>query len=158
MRTQRKQYETPTRAWQEDRIQDEKRLREEYGLANKREVWKAQSAVRDFRQRARDLNAEEDEEREEQLLRKLSELDIVDEDATLNDVLDITVEDVLERRLPTLVYRRGLAETPKEARQLVSHGHILIGNQRVNIPSYLVTQTEEQDIRVKPGSQHIVTE
>lgn len=158
MRTQRKEYETPTRAWQEDRIEEEKRLREEYGLANKREVWKAQSTVRDFRQRARQLNADENPQEEEQLIRKLAGLGLIDEGASLNDVLDIEVEDVLERRLPTIVYRRGLAETPKEARQLVSHGHIMIGNQRVDIPSYLVTETEENDIRVKPGSQHIVTE
>lgn len=156
MKRQGKQYETPVRGWQEDRIATESDIQEDYGLANKREVWKAKSTVRTFRQKARDLNAEEDPEMEEDLIDKLVSLDILDEEAELHDILDIDVEDVLERRLQTVVYRRGLAETMKEARQLVSHGHIVVGDRRTTIPGYLVTTDEETDIKVAEGSESIV--
>ncbi len=156
MRQQRKQYETPERAWQEDRIEREKELRQRYGLANKREVWKAQSTVRKFRRQARRLNAEEDPEQEEELLDKLQRLGILEDDAALEDVLDIDIEDVLGRRLQTVVERRGLASTPKEARQLVSHGHIMIDDHVVNVPGYLVSAAEEDSLRVAPGSKGLV--
>ncbi|MFB6076549.1 MAG: 30S ribosomal protein S4 [Candidatus Nanohaloarchaea archaeon] len=158
MRKEKKQYETPVKGWQGDRIDEEKRIQQEYGLANKREVWKARSAVRDFRRQARKLNAEENPEKEQELIDKLVNLGVLDEGADLNDVLDTSIEDVLDRRLQTVVERRGLANTFNEARQLVSHGHIMIGDRRVDIPGYLVTVDEEDEIRVSPGSQHVVTE
>lgn len=157
MRNQGKNYETPERAWQSDRIDEEKRLRETYGLANKKEVWKAQSMVRTFRRQVRKLNAEEDETQQEQLLTKMKSLNVLDNDANLNDVLDLDVEDILERRLQTIVYRRGLADTPREARQLITHGHIMVDGKRVDVPSYLVHEDEENEIRVSPGSKHIVS-
>lgn len=156
MKRQSKDYETPVRGWQEDRIADETDLQQDYGLSNKREVWKAQSAVRDFRRQARMLNASENEKMEEELIGKLVSLGILDEGAELNDVLDVEVEDILDRRLQTLVYRRGLAETMKDARQIVSHGHIAIGDRTVDIPGYLVTEEEETEISVASGSEHVV--
>lgn len=156
MKRQSKGYETPVQGWQEDRIATETDLKQDYGLANKREVWKAQSAVRDFRRQARKLNAEENEEMEDELVGKLVDLGILEEGAELNDVLDVHVEDVLDRRLQTAVYRRGLAETMKEARQLVSHGHIQVGDRTVTIPGYLVTEDEETEITVADGSEHVV--
>ncbi|HOC08636.1 MAG: 30S ribosomal protein S4 [Clostridiales bacterium] len=45
---------------------------------------------------------------------------------------------ILESRLDNLVYRIGLAESRKEARQLVRHGHFLVNGKKVDIPSYLV--------------------
>lgn len=156
MRQNSKFYETPTRAWQEDRIEEEKQIREDYGLKNKKEVWKAQSTVRTFRRQARELNAEHNPEQEEELKQKLSSLGIIEEDASLNDILDTDIEDVLERRLQTIVFRRGLASTPGEARQLVNHGHILIGDRVVDVPSYLVTVDEEEDVQIKPSSSHLV--
>ncbi len=157
MRSQQKNYETPERAWQSDRINEEKRLQETYGLTNKKEVWKAQSRIRKFRRQVRKLNAEENETQSEELLTKMQSLGILSDDANLNDILDLEVEDVLERRLQTIVYRRGLADTPREARQLITHGHIMIDGSRVTVPSYLVEEDEEQDIRVSPGSKHIVS-
>lgn len=158
MRRQSKSYETPVSGWQEERIDEEKRIRSEYGLTNKREVWKAQSMVRDFRRQARKINAGENPEMADELLGKLTGLGILDDGAELNDVLDADIEDVLERRLQTIVYRRGLADTFKEARQLVNHGHIMIDDRVVDVPSYLVSETEEEDIRVAPGSRHIIAE
>ena len=45
---------------------------------------------------------------------------------------------LLERRLDNVVFRLGLANTRREARQLVNHGHFTVNGKRVNIPSYLV--------------------
>lgn len=157
MRRQSKSYETPVSGWQEERIEEEKRIRSDYGLANKREVWKAQSMVRNFRRQARTVNAEGNEDLEAELLGKLTRLGILDDGAELNDVLDIDIEDVLERRLQTIVERRGLADTAKEARQLVNHGHIMIDDRVVDVPSYLVAEAEE-DLRVAPGSRHMIGE
>jgi len=64
----------------------------------------------------------------------------------------LTVEDILERRLQTIVFRKGLAKTIHQARQLITHGHIAIGNQRVTVPSYLVTREEEELVNYAPDS------
>ncbi|MFB6166769.1 MAG: 30S ribosomal protein S4 [Candidatus Nanohaloarchaea archaeon] len=158
MKRQGKNYETPEEGYDEERIDEESRIRREYGLQNKKEVWKAQSTVRSLRRQARKLNAREDEEEKEEILDKLSSFDILDEDATLNDVLDLDIEDILERRLQTVVYRRGLANTLNEARQIVSHGHIMIDDRKVDVPGYLVTADEENEIKVAPGSKNVVKE
>ncbi len=47
---------------------------------------------------------------------------------------------LLERRLDNMVFRLGFATSRKEARQLVSHNHIMVNNKKVNIPSYLVKE------------------
>ncbi len=156
MKRQGKSYETPVTGWDEERIDRETRIKQEYGLSSKKEVWKAESQVRDFRRQARKLNARQDEEMEQDLIERLVNLGILDDGAVLNDILDIDIEDVLERRLQTIVYRRGLANTMKEARQLVSHGHITVDGRRVNIPGYLVTVEEEESIKVAPGSKDVI--
>lgn len=156
MKRRGKDYETPVEGWQGDRIETESGLQDDYGLANKKEVWKAQSQVRKFRRQARKLNAEEDEAMEQELIEKLVALDILDEGAGLNDVLDVTVEDILDRRLQTVVYRRGLADTVDEARQMVVHGHITLDGREITIPGYLVTEDEETSIKISQGSESMV--
>ncbi|WP_024796226.1 30S ribosomal protein S4 [Tomitella biformata] len=56
---------------------------------------------------------------------------------------------LLESRLDNVVYRSGLARTRRQARQLVSHGHFLVNNQKVNIPSYRVSQYDIIDVKEK---------
>lgn len=158
VRKAQKSYDTPTRGWQQERITQETNILYEYGLKNKREVWKSESMVRDFRREARKLNATKDEVREEQLINKLNNLGLVPEDGDLTDVLDLDLEDILERRLQTIVYEKGLANTMKQARQFITHGHIMVGDHKVDVPSYLVTTEEENNINVAPGSKDIVQE
>ena len=55
----------------------------------------------------------------------------------------------LERRLDNMVYRLGLAVSRKEARQVVSHGHVAVNGKTVDIPSYLVKAGDEIAIRHK---------
>ena len=83
---------------------------------------------------------------EKQLLNRLHRLGILPETAVLDDVLDLSVEDLLERRLQTLVFRRGLTKSIHQARQLVTHGHVAIEGKRVSSPSYLVLREEEAKI------------
>jgi len=102
-----------------------------------------------FRGIARSLIGKAPEERgkmEEELLKRLKKLGVLPETAILDDVLDLTIEDILERRLQTIVFRKGLAKTIHQARQLITHGHISIGKQRVTVPGYMVTREEENQI------------
>ena len=147
----RKRYETPRHPWRADRLMEELRLVGEYGLRNKKELWRAQAVLRKYRKIARSLfvlTGEERVRRESELIRTLAKYGLVSENATADDVLRLTVRDVLERRLQTLVYRLGLAKTIYHARQLIVHRHIAIGDQIVNVPGYLVKKEEEGKIRL----------
>jgi small subunit ribosomal protein S4 len=149
----KKQYETPNRAWNEERIQREDQLREQYGLKNKEEIYKAYSQLRTFRRQARKLVGEEDEQQKEQILSKANRLGLVKSDAEITDLLTLNVEDILNRRLQTAVDRRGHADSPKHARQLVTHGRVKVDGKKVNIPGYMLTQTEEKTIEVEEPSE-----
>ena len=151
-RKSRKKYETPSHPWQEDRIKRENELLKKYGLKNKREIWKAETTLRKYRSKTRDLLAKagfgdpQYEKESRQLLDHLVLMNIIKPNSTLDDVLALGVEDILSRRLQTLVYLKGLASTPKQARQLIVHGHISIRDRRVTIPSYMVRSDEEREI------------
>jgi len=147
----RKKYETPRHPWEAERIKEEWELRKKYGLKNKREIWKAKSILRNIRSQARILQAKlryEDpnaEKQEKLLFDKLVRLGILNEqNLSLDAILSLTVEDILRRRLQTIVYLKGLARTPKQARQFIVHGHIAIGDRKVTIPGYLVRKEEEE--------------
>jgi len=148
-RKQRKKYDTPRFPWRTDIMQEELKLIGQYGLRNKHELWRHETILSRFRGNARSLvgqTAEERKKMEDELLARLKRLGILPETAVLDNVLDLTVEDVLERRLQTIVLRKGLAKTSQQARQLITHGHITIGGQRIKIPGYLVTKSEETQI------------
>ncbi len=152
---QRKKYEPPRFPWRADILQEELKILGQYGLRNKRELWRHKTMVSNFRSIARSLLGKTEEERqllEKQLLSKLHRLGILPENAVLDDVLDLTVEDILERRLQTIVFRKGLAKSIYQARQLITHGHVAINNRRVTVPSYLVTREEEDKINYAPQS------
>lgn len=57
--------------------------------------------------------------------------------------------ELLERRLDTVVYRLKFAITPFAARQLVNHGHVTVNGKRVNIPSYLVRDGDQVEVKEK---------
>ncbi|MDH7506985.1 MAG: 30S ribosomal protein S4 [Candidatus Thermoplasmatota archaeon] len=154
----RKKYETPSHPWQEDRIKAENELVKKYGLKNKREVWKARTKLRKFRGQARELLAKvkredvQGKKESEQLLTHLNRLNILPPNSSLDDVLALDIESILSRRLQTLTYLKGFARTPDQARQLIVHGHIAIGDRRVTIPGYLVTKDEEGQIEYSKDS------
>jgi small subunit ribosomal protein S4 len=148
----RKKYETPSHPWQEDRIKQENELVKKYGLKNKREIWKAETRLRKFRGQARELLAKvrtgdtQSKKESDQLLIYLSRMNILPQNSTLDDVLALETESILSRRLQTLTYLKGLANTPDQSRQLISHGHIAIESKRVTVPGYMVTKDEEGEI------------
>ena len=146
---QRKKYDTPRFPWRTDILQEELKLLGQYGLRNKHELWRHETMLSKFRGTARTLIGEAAEERqkmENELLARLKKLGVLDETAVLDDVLDLTIEDILERRLQTIVFRKGLTKTIQQARQLITHGHIAVGNQRLTVPGYLVAKEEEKQI------------
>src|SRR5438046_10709037 len=146
-------FERPSHPWEAERIKAENELLKKYGLKNKKEWWRSQYILRRFRQRARELQArvrtgdKQAEKEREQLLRRLGRLGLLPlEGTTLDDVLALDVEAVLSRRLQTLTFLKGLAFTPRQARQFIVHGHVSVGGRRVTIPGVLVTRTQETGI------------
>jgi small subunit ribosomal protein S4 len=153
----RKRYTPPRNPWRSDQLSQELFLLGSYGLRNKRELWRTQTKLSNFRKQARHLLAAPSEVRgreEPKLLTHLGKLGLIQlGQSTLDDVLSLTVENVLERRLQTLVWKRGLAKTPYQARQLISHGHIALNQRRMTVPSYLVASTEEGSLSYSSGSK-----
>src|SRR6056297_1061422 len=139
-------YETPNHPYQGERIAEESDLLSRYGLKNKEELWRAQSELRDYRREARRLLGQTGTASGEEFVSRLKRIGILSSEESLDDVLSLEVTDVLERRLQTVVYREGLANTPKQARQFVSHGHIVVGESRVTAPSRKVAIAEEDSV------------
>jgi small subunit ribosomal protein S4 len=152
---QQKKYETPRFPWRTDILQAELRLLGQYGLRNKRELWRHKTTLSKFRGIARSILGmpeEEGKKLKEQLLGRLNRLGILPETTALDDVLDLTIGDILERRLQSLVFQKRLAKSVHQARQLITHGHIVVGGKKVTSPSYLVLRDEEAHISYAPSS------
>lgn len=156
-RKPRKKWEGPKHPWIKDRLMKEVELVGKYGLKNKRELWIAETLARKLRHRARNLLALPEAEREHAmrvLLEKLYHMGLVEKDSTLDDILGLTAENILERRLQTIVFKKGLAKSIYHARQLIVHGHIAIQGRRVTSPGYLVSREEEDLVEYAPGSPY----
>ena len=150
IKRQKKKYQTPKFAWSKSNLDAELRLLGAYGLRNKRELYHHRSMLTKYRIFARKLLARTSEDRlasEKQILNKLTSLKIIPEDSNLDNFLDLTIDKILERRLQTLVFKKGLSQTLQQARQLITHGHIAIRGKKVTSPSYMVSSNEEQEIR-----------
>ena len=157
----RKKWQSPPHPWQKERLEREAVLMSRYALKNKRELWKMEAIRRKYRKVVRELLAaiaagKEDDPHVkrtmEAILNKAKRYKLIPEDGTLDDILAMDIERVLRRRLDWLVYEKGLAKTPRQARQLIVHGHIAIRGRRINVPSYLVPVDEEEHISYYEGS------
>ncbi len=154
-RRQRRKHETPRFPWRTDVLQSELKLIGQYGLRNKRELWRHKTTLSRFRELARSLlgmPAEQRQKIEKQLLDRLNRLGILAETAVLDDVLDLAIEDLLERRLQTMVFSKGMAKSVYQARQLITHGHVAIDGKRVPSPSYIVLKDDEAKLAYTPTS------
>lgn len=154
----RPKFDTPSHPWKASRIEEEHGIQAQHGLKNMREIWKAKSQLRRYRRQAMrligsaDTNEGHGKREMEGLLASLNNKGLIASDAILDDILSLGTEDILNRRLQAQVYYKGLATTMKQARQLVNHGLICIGDQKVTIPSYPVSRDEEELIKYHPSS------
>jgi len=154
-KTSRRVWQKPKRPLNYDLIMDELKTLGTFGLKTKRELWKTQTELSRVRLQARSLLALRQDERERKepiLMQSLSKIGLVNEDSTLDDVLNLQVTDLLSRRLQTIVQRKLYFKTPYQARQAIVHGHIMIGDSVVTIPSYIVKTEEEAKIHLIPES------
>jgi len=147
IKRKRKLFSKPRKKYDLARITSENVIVKKYGLKNKREIWKAKSAVSRFRKRAKGLIGE-DVEKQQRYFEKLNKLGL--KVTAISDILGLTEENLLERRLQTFVFKKGLSSTPEQARQLIVHKRVLVDGNVVNIPSFLVTSVFENKLSLKP--------
>jgi small subunit ribosomal protein S4 len=158
MRRIRKKFKRPKVTWNINKIKEERALLNEYGLRRKKEFLRTQEILRNFRQRARELIAVKDKEKERTLIDKMSSMGVLTKkESTLDDILALNIRNLLDRRLQTIVFRKGLAKTPMQARQLIAHGHISVSGRRTKFPSYIVPVEKERKIslyRAESAKEH----
>jgi len=150
-RRQRKKFSKPSHPWQKERIDAEKEVLKIYGLRRKYEIWKMDSMLKKFLHMAKTVIGERTSQSEiekAQLLNRLHMLGLLKKDSKVEDVLNLTLRDLLERRLQTLVYRKNMAKSILQARQFITHENIAVGNRKITAPSYLVSVEEEPQIRL----------
>ena len=154
-KTPRRIWKKPKRPLNYNLMMDELKTLGTFGLKTKRELWKARTNLSKLRHQARSLLALRQEIRKEKepiLINSLSKIGLVDKNSTLDAVLNLQVTDLLSRRLQTIVQRKLYFKTPYHARQAIVHGHIMIGDRIVTIPSYVVKIDEEPKIHLIPES------
>jgi len=154
----RKTYDTPSHPWQGERIKREVEIVREFGLKNKTEVWKAETTLRNFRKQSRELQARlrggdaQAKIEADALIKKCSRMGLMPTTGDLNDVLVLSTNDILARRLQSIVYDKGLSNTINQARQMITHGHIHVNGHRVTVPGYIVNREEEASITYNAAS------
>ncbi|MAV06921.1 MAG: 30S ribosomal protein S4 [Euryarchaeota archaeon] len=157
----RPKTQTPTHPWKAERIEEEHALKDQYGLkrvGGMKEIWRERSALRRHRQLAMKLIGRVDtseghfKREKEEFLGSMQRKGLISEDADLDDVLQISVENMLDRRLQSQVYYKGFAPSMRAARNMIVHGHIVLGNQKMNVPGYHVLRNQEADIAYHPSS------
>ena len=160
----RPRTQTPTHPWKQARIDEEHDLKQRYGLkkvGGMREIWREKSALRRHRNQAMKLIGRVDSteghyaKEKEQLLDSLTKKGLLQTGADVGDVLEINVEHMLSRRLQSVVYYKGLAPSMRAARNLIVHGHICIGDQRMTVPGYHVLKEEEDSLQYSENSPFI---
>ena len=147
-----KTFKKPRRPFEKERLDAELKIVGEFGLRNKRELWRVQFALNKLRNAARVLLTldEKDPKRifeGEAIMRRMRNYGLLDETKdSLDYVLALGPEQFLERRLQTLVFKLGLAKSVHHARVLIRQRHIRVGKQIVNVPSFLVRTDSQKHI------------
>jgi small subunit ribosomal protein S4 len=139
-----RKYKTPSHPWERARITKEAEIKKVYGLKNKKEIWKAHSKLKTFKRQAKKVigtKSEQNTKEQKQLLARLDRLDLMNSDKVEN-VLNLTIENLLDRRLQTRILKLGLARSIGQARQLIKHGHIFVSGKKMTAPSYIVTKND----------------
>ena len=157
----RSKTQTPTHPWKQARIDEEHALKEKYGLkkvGGMKEIWREKSSLRRHRNQAMKLIGRVDTSeghfaREKtDLVNSLCRQGLLVDGASIDDVLQINVEHMISRRLQSVVYYRGLAPSMRAARNMIVHGHISIGEQKMTVPGYHIRKLEEEDLNYASNS------
>jgi len=154
----RRKYDTPKHPWQAERLEMEKEILIDYSLKNKKEIWKMQSVLKGYTNQAKRLAnsiTKQAQKEKEQLINKLFKFGLMHKNAEIDDVLGLTIKNILDRRLQTMVYKLRMSNTQKQARQFIVHGHVFVADRKISVPSYLVSVDEESKIKFKDGSDLI---
>lgn len=139
-------FSWPRKLYDKTRIGDENKLVEEYGLKNKKEIWKAEAKIKYFRNRAKILITA-DKKEQAQFFAKLRSIGL--NVSTIAEVLALNKEDLLKRRLSTVVWKKGLTNTARHARQLIVHKKVSVDGRVIDVPSYIVPIDSEGNIALK---------
>lgn len=146
MKRKHKGYSKPKRPFDKVRIDEEAQITKEFGLKNKKEIWKADARVNSIRERAKKLISSNPQE-QQALFSRLKKIGMkVD---SIADVLALTKQDYLKRRLQTVLVEKRMATTAKSARQLITHKKVLVDGRVMNSPSYIVPVELEGKISLK---------
>jgi small subunit ribosomal protein S4 len=152
---QRKKYRGPSHPWIRERIEEEKVLMKDYGTKNKKEIYRLGSLLSKFKREAKaliPLHTEQAEQKKKQLLSRLVSFKLISQSAKLDDILAISLKDLMERRAQTLLVRKALARTVKQARQLITHKHVMVNGKLITSPSTLLTAEQEATLAFVPRS------
>ena len=151
----RNKYNTPAKPWHKPTIEFEAQIKKDFGLKNKREIYLANTFLKKYKDIAKRLIATKTAQAEierKQVLQKLETLGLLTAGSKLDNILNLELKDILERRLQTKVYRLGLARSIDQSRQFITHRHITIAGEQVTAPSYLLTVEEESQLGFKATS------
>ena len=156
MRRIRKKFKNPRMSWDSDNIAERRNTMNNYGLRRRKEILIAQEILRSFRRRARELIAEKDDKKMKTLLEKMVKLGLLKSEQGLDDVLALNLNNILDRRLQTIVWKLGLATTPKQSRQFITHCHVTVEGKIVKSPAYIVRISEESKIGLNISTNKVV--
>ncbi len=152
----KKKFSGPRHPWNKERLETEAVIRNTYGTVNKKEIYKMNSLLNEFLSAAKKSSSQrtmQDKIEKEQLLSRVKKFGLIDENQDVNNILNLELKDIMERRLQTFVMKKGFARTIKQARQMITHKHIVVGNKVIPSPSYLVSTDEENKISYSPRSK-----
>ncbi len=147
MKRKHKNYLKPKRPFEKERVEEEAKIKKEFGLKNKTEIWKAEAKIKSIREKAKKLISASIEE-QKALINRLKKIGL--NVNSIADILSLDKKDYLNRRLQTILVKKKLARTQKSARQLITHKKVLVNGEVVNSPSYIITVGLEDKINIKP--------
>jgi len=150
MKRKHKTYSRPKRPFDKVRIDEEEKIKEEFGLKNKREIWKADAKIKSIREKAKKLISS-DEKEKQAFFDRLKKIGF--KVNSISDVLSLDKRDYMKRRLQTILVEKHMASTMKGARQLITHKKVLIEGNAVNSPSFVVPLHLENKISLKKSKE-----
>ncbi len=145
MKRKHKRYSKPKRPFDKTRIDEEGEIKKEFGLKNKKEIWKAEEKINAIREKAKKLISASEKE-QKALFERLKKTGL--EVDSIADVLSLDKKDYLNRRLQTFIVEKKIANTPKQARQLIVHKKISVDGRLIDSPSYIVPTLFEEKIKL----------